>query len=155
MSVNHAVAIELIEATMRRRKDESAGTVDEDTTRARRRPLPSAAYLDRLILSVAHRQWQKVARIIGRVMDQCEQDRFAPKMELIGLRVQSLAERGLLESQGLLTRWRHSEVRLPAEAQRRKSPLMPIRRAAISGPVPVRGPRGAAAYIMRRVGLIK
>jgi hypothetical protein len=34
--------------------------------------------------------------------------------EIIGARIQDLAAQGQIESQGNLSMWRHSEVRLPA-----------------------------------------
>jgi hypothetical protein len=69
--------------------------------------------IDQALLRNASAQWRKVARIVGTTMS-------SPSSSLHGIpdayyaeRVRELVRRGLLESQGDLTRMRYSEVRLP------------------------------------------
>jgi len=68
-----------------------------------------------IILAVAQTSWRKVALIIAKAAE-----RLGPGLpdgdegyEMIAQRVETLAQAGRLVSQGELTRWRHSEVRLP------------------------------------------
>ena len=69
--------------------------------------------LDPLILSTANSRWQKVAMIIAKVEEKLEDTEQPIEYERIAERVQVLVDAGHLESQGDVSRWRHSEVRLP------------------------------------------
>jgi hypothetical protein len=69
--------------------------------------------VDGLILSFAKTQWRKVAMIIGRVLDECRRLGIDIDEHGVAERVSALVEIGQLEAQGDLSRWRHSEVRLP------------------------------------------
>ena len=72
----------------------------------------AVADLDEAILSVLKRDWLKTARIITRAATICN-DRLVPiDYEVIGARIQALADDGRNEAQGNLSMWRHSEVRL-------------------------------------------
>lgn len=72
----------------------------------------SAADLDAAIFSVLETRWLKMARIITHAREQCDARGIPVDFDLIGARIQVLAEAGQLESQGNLSMWRHSEVRL-------------------------------------------
>jgi hypothetical protein len=79
--------------------------------------LPSAVTdtdLDTMILSIIERNWRKTAFVIGRVARRYEDRTIQLSYEIIGARIQELAAHGRIESQGNLSMWRHSEVRLPA-----------------------------------------
>jgi hypothetical protein len=69
--------------------------------------------IDRLILSFAGVQWKKVAMIIGMVWLECERNAVAKSPDAIAGRLRRLVEERKLEAQGNLSKWRHSEVKLP------------------------------------------
>jgi hypothetical protein len=69
--------------------------------------------VDNLILSFAKPEWRKVAMIIGKALDASEGGGFDTTDQAIADRIVALVEDGKLESQGDLSLWRHSEVRLP------------------------------------------
>jgi len=73
------------------------------------------AHLDRLILSVAKPKWQKVAMVIAMTRMIAEETNFKISYGAPGVRIGALCRVGRLESRGNLSRWRHSEVRLPAK----------------------------------------
>jgi hypothetical protein len=71
--------------------------------------------IDSAILAVAKTSWRKVAMIIMQAAERLgpalpEGD---PGYEMVAKRIQALVKAGRLTSQGKLSRWRHSEVRLP------------------------------------------
>jgi hypothetical protein len=74
-----------------------------------------------LILSFAKVQWRKVAMIISQVLSECrrrgvdvDEDGVAERIcNGIAERICALVKDGQLEAQGDLSRWRHSEVKLP------------------------------------------
>ena len=72
----------------------------------------SEADLDALIFAETDKCWFKVARIVGRVFQTPETRCIRLPMDIIAARIAKLVEVGRLESQGNLTMWRHSEVRL-------------------------------------------
>jgi hypothetical protein len=78
---------------------------------------PPQAQIDELILSFARTDWRKVAMIIGRVLFHCRDTGLSIDHDDFDLRVAerivALVEAGKLQAQGNLSRWRHSEVRLP------------------------------------------
>jgi catechol 2,3-dioxygenase-like lactoylglutathione lyase family enzyme len=75
----------------------------------------TTADLDTLIFAEVAERWLKVARIVANVFLICESRSIRLNMEVIAARLQKLAEAGQIESQGNLTMWRHSEVRLPSK----------------------------------------
>ena len=68
--------------------------------------------VDELILAALKENWRKVAMIVGNVFQTCETRSILLSDEVIAARIQDLAEKGRIESQGDLTKWRYSEVRL-------------------------------------------
>jgi hypothetical protein len=73
----------------------------------------SDQHIDGLILSFARPQWQKVAMVISKVFLDCEYNAIDVNDHDIADRIAALVAAGKLQSQGNLSRWRHSEVRLP------------------------------------------
>jgi hypothetical protein len=87
--------------------------------------------IDEAVLSVAGHRWRKVAFVVvetERILEGqlSELDRkpltTSPEerdafLDVIAQRVLWLVEAGQLEGAGSLSRWRHSEVRLPDRAQ--------------------------------------
>jgi hypothetical protein len=74
--------------------------------------------LDAIIFSVLKLQWQKTAAIISRAWKRCETLGLPVDLQVLGARIQALAEAGRLEGAGDLRKWRYSEVRLNAEERR-------------------------------------
>jgi hypothetical protein len=75
----------------------------------------SSAHLDQLILSVAKSKWQKVAMVIIKAHKIAERTDFKTSDGALASRISAMCTDGRLELQGNLSRWRHSEVRLPAK----------------------------------------
>ena len=72
----------------------------------------TAAELDKIVFSVLKNNWLKTVRIINDTATACK-DRLVPiDYEVIGARIQALADEGKIDAQGNLSMWRHSEVRL-------------------------------------------
>jgi hypothetical protein len=69
--------------------------------------------IDEALLRNASAQWRKVARIVGTTMSTLSDRVHGIPDVYFAARVRDLVGRGLLESQGDLTRMRYSEVRLP------------------------------------------
>lgn len=69
--------------------------------------------LDALILSLAKTRWQKVAMIVGKAYEQPQVGDVDDPAGKVAERIEHLVKAGRLESQGDLSRWRHSEIRLP------------------------------------------
>jgi hypothetical protein len=80
-------------------------------------PSISQADLDQMIFSFVKTQWRKTALIIAEVLHQGDERQKIIAPQRIANRIISLCDAGALESQGLLSNWRHSEVRLPAKSQ--------------------------------------
>jgi len=68
--------------------------------------------VDKLIFAALKENWRKVAMIVGNVFQACKTRSIPLSDEAIAARIQELAENGQIESQGNLTKWRYSEVRL-------------------------------------------
>jgi hypothetical protein len=68
--------------------------------------------LDKLIFATLKENWRKVALIVGNVLQACKTRSIPLSDEVITARIRELAEAGRIESQGDLTKWRFSEVRL-------------------------------------------
>lgn len=75
----------------------------------------SNAHLDQLILTAAKPKWQKVAMVIIKAQKIAEKTDFKTSDGALAARISALCTDGRLELQGNLSRWRHSEVRLPAK----------------------------------------
>jgi len=72
----------------------------------------SEADLDAIIFSKLTPQLQKTAMVIGKAMADCREHGLPVEAEIIGARIQALAESNRIEGMGDLRQWRHSEVRL-------------------------------------------
>jgi Protein of unknown function len=68
--------------------------------------------VDAIILSVMKPQWQKVAMILGLASERCKELALDLSPEMLGARIQALAESDRIRSQGDLRKWRFSEARL-------------------------------------------
>jgi hypothetical protein len=75
----------------------------------------TSSEIDDAILAVVDAHWRKVAMIIMKAAD-----RLGPGLpesdagyEMIAERIAALVAAGHLDSQGDISRWRHSDVRLP------------------------------------------
>ena len=75
-------------------------------------PSISEKDVDAAIFSVMSPQWRKVAAMVTRVRDRCQQLGFEISIEAVAARLQALAEAGRIEDYGDIRRWRFSEVRL-------------------------------------------
>jgi Protein of unknown function len=75
-------------------------------------PIPTSQ-IDEVILSVLTPKWRKVAMIIGMAKDVFENKQIEIDEDTLASRVEALCEEGRIESQGNLSNWRGSEVRLP------------------------------------------
>lgn len=120
-----ALHFELLQAIYIRYPDLRPPEVDRHLVDTARRweeiVLPAsvcATDLDTIIFSVLKLQWQKTAVVISRALERCETLGLPLDAEVVGVRIQSLAEADRLESQGDLRKWRYSEVRLNAEGRR-------------------------------------
>lgn len=78
--------------------------------------LASDAYIDARILFFASDRFQKVARIFGKVMQECEQKQIVVSAEMLDRRLHFLIAAGRLEAAGNVAEWRFSEVRLAGRA---------------------------------------
>jgi Protein of unknown function len=74
-------------------------------------PLTEAEF-DKVIFSTLHPQWRKVAAIVIRVVDKYEHLSPTITYEIVAARLQALSDTDMIESQGDLRMWRHSEVKL-------------------------------------------
>ena len=96
--------------------DESEEEQISSTLRWKDVALPSSvtpADVDALIFAHMVENWRKVARIVGDAVTTCEARSMPLSAEVIAARIGELADTGQIESQGNLTKWRYSEVRLP------------------------------------------
>ena len=72
----------------------------------------SEADIDSVLFSVMQWHWRKMALVVGMAFGRCKELGLPISDEALAARIQVLVERGRLEAQGDLRRWRHSEVRL-------------------------------------------
>jgi Protein of unknown function len=72
----------------------------------------SEADLDAAIFSVLKSNWQKTATVISKAQKWCDSHGTPLDLEILGARIQALAEERQIESQGNVSKWRQSEVRL-------------------------------------------
>jgi hypothetical protein len=76
-------------------------------------PAPvTEADLDRIIFSKLGARLMKTARIVGDVAVECERLAWPIPPDVIGARIEELAEQDRIDSEGDLRYWRHSEIRL-------------------------------------------
>jgi hypothetical protein len=75
-------------------------------------PIPSSQF-DELIFSLLTPKWQKMAMIIAKAQGVSENRHIKIDYDALASRIEALCEEGRVESQGNLSNWRHSEVRLP------------------------------------------
>ena len=68
--------------------------------------------LDRIIFSKLGARLMKTARIVGDVAAECERLAWPIPPDIIGARIEALAEQDHIDSEGDLRYWRHSEIRL-------------------------------------------
>ncbi|WP_413665429.1 DUF3658 domain-containing protein [Microbulbifer sp. CNSA002] len=68
--------------------------------------------IDKVILSQATKNWRKMAMIIGLTQNKTGLDDNNCDAERIAKRIYYLVQSGQLESQGEITNWRFSEVKL-------------------------------------------
>jgi len=68
--------------------------------------------IDGVVLSAMKTQWQKVAMVVVKALERCRQRALPIGAEVLGARIQALAEADRIEGEGDLRKWRHSEVRL-------------------------------------------
>jgi hypothetical protein len=78
----------------------------------------SETELDSVIFSALNSRWQKTAMVITKALKRCETLGLPVDAEVVGVRIQALAEADRLEGEGDLRKWRYSEVRLNAEERR-------------------------------------
>jgi len=71
--------------------------------------------IDEAVLAVADEHWHKVAMMIIRAAERLgsQLPEGDAGHDLIAQRIKALVEDGRLVAQGDVSRWRHSEVRLP------------------------------------------
>ncbi len=85
-------------------------------------PSVSEKEIDGIIFSELNRRWRKVAMVVGRAFDRCEELGLPipreGRHEIFGARLQELAEKDRIEGAGDLRKWRHSEVRLKSTTPR-------------------------------------
>jgi Protein of unknown function len=74
--------------------------------------------LDSAIFSALSSRWQKTAMVIGNALKHCKTLALPIDAEVLGVRIQALAEADRLEGAGDLRKWRFSEVRLNADDRR-------------------------------------
>jgi Protein of unknown function len=72
----------------------------------------SEADLDAVIFSALRSQWRKTAMVVGTAFTRCQELLLPVSAEIIGARIEALAESDRIEGAGDLRKWRHSEVRL-------------------------------------------
>ena len=88
---------------------------DEELTSFAKLNRQEADEIDEAVLSCALPRWQKVAVIVGCVMDKVSVKYPQFSDSFYAERVRALAEQGRLESQGDLSYMRFSEVKLPSK----------------------------------------
>jgi hypothetical protein len=78
-----------------------------------RLPTPVAETdIDAIVLSTMKPHGQKVAMVVARSLELCRERALPIGAEVLGARIQALAESDRIEGEGDLRKWRHSEVRL-------------------------------------------
>jgi len=75
--------------------------------------------LDTAIFSALSSRWQKTTVVLTRALERCETLGLPVDLQVLGARIQALAEADRLESEGDLRKWRYSELRLSVEEPRK------------------------------------
>jgi Protein of unknown function len=89
----------------------------EEYCRARGKTRTSAQTdIDRRVLRLAKANWLKVARIIAEVLNESERRGSDTNADAVAESIRFLVDQGKLESQGNLSTWRFSEVKLAGAA---------------------------------------
>ncbi len=73
------------------------------------------ADLDKIIFSMLRPRLMKTARIVGDVVVECKRLSWPVTPEIVGARIEELADEDRIDSEGDLRYWRHSEIRLKPE----------------------------------------
>ena len=68
--------------------------------------------IEAIVLSVSKDQWRKVAMIVASAKDECDARQIETTYEEIASLIGGLRQAGMLETQGDISNWRHSEARL-------------------------------------------
>lgn len=71
--------------------------------------------IDEVLLSFAGKQWRKVAMLVAQTVEAMGSE-GSDKHDLVAARVKALIDCNVLDAQGDISRWRHSEVRLAPSA---------------------------------------
>ena len=71
-----------------------------------------AAAIDMALLAEVGAQWRKVAMVLAQTSYKLGWD-SDDDLDRLAKRLEALVAEGQLEARGNLSRWRHSEVRLP------------------------------------------
>jgi hypothetical protein len=72
----------------------------------------SEADLDAIIFSFLRSRQRKTALVVGQAATYCQEHNLPVSDEMIGARIEALAESGRIQGFGNLRLWRHSEVKL-------------------------------------------
>ena len=75
--------------------------------------------LDSAIFSALSSRWQKTAVVLTKVLQRCKTLGLPVDLQVLGARIQALAEADRLEGEGDLRKWRYSELRLSVEEPRK------------------------------------
>jgi hypothetical protein len=84
--------------------------------------LPGSVFetdLDSAIFSALSSRWQKTAVVLTKVLQRCKTLGLPVDLQVLGARIQALAEADRLEGEGDLRKWRYSELRLSVEEPRK------------------------------------
>lgn len=76
---------------------------------------PTTIDLDRLILSCAKPEWQRVTMLIAATVDATKAQSVDVAAQTIAGRIYALTEAKELEAKGNIRRWRTSEIRRSAQ----------------------------------------
>ena len=73
--------------------------------------------LNECILSHVHHEWRKVAMVLGSALNECRSKGIEVSNEALEGSLRKLIERGRIEAQGDVSKWRFSEVRWRSSKQ--------------------------------------
>jgi hypothetical protein len=71
------------------------------------------------VFSALTSRWQKTAVVLTRAFERCETLGLPVDLQVLGARIQALAEAGRLDGAGDLRKWRYNELRLSVEEPRK------------------------------------
>jgi hypothetical protein len=75
--------------------------------------------LDSAIFSALTSRWQKTTVVLTKALKRCETLGLPVDLQVLGARIQALAEADHLECEGNPRKWRYSELRLSVEEPRK------------------------------------